>query len=418
MCNSKLREHEKRVILLEFVTAKQYAERLGVTQRHVQEMCRRGMIDGVTRHGREWLIPVNTEKKKKDFVQTKSDTTQSSEKPVYRSILDIYKRPGSAAEILMSLAQDEVLYDVFASQIAFYKGDHKTALTLAEKHLRENEDNVSLRVAIGMQLMHASLYSGDLKVWHRGLKYLQSTECASEYEKNAVDFWIATSVSAVSDEDLFPDWLQRGDFTKLPLSHYPMASYNYVKHLYYKCGKMTEKEKAFELLRAMPYTIEPLISYAYIGGALLIEIYLRLVCALAYHLTGKDELAIPHLDRAIELALPDKLYTPLAEYRRRFGFMMDDRLILKSPEALPEVKNVSKTLIEGWTAIHNEILGKRVAVNLSTREWQIARLAAYGLSNKDIAERIGITVNAVKQALRMAMDKTGAESRSELVNYI
>jgi len=52
------------------------------------------------------------------------------------------------------------------------------------------------------------------------------------------------------------------------------------------------------------------------------------------------------------------------------------------------------------------------------REWQTARLAAYGLSNKEIADRMGVTVNGVKQALRMVMNKIGAESRSDIGKYI
>jgi DNA-binding CsgD family transcriptional regulator len=97
---------------------------------------------------------------------------------------------------------------------------------------------------------------------------------------------------------------------------------------------------------------------------------------------------------------------------------MDDRVALRSADALADIKSVSKTLIDGWTAIHNEMLGKRVSSNLSVREWQAARLAAYGLQNKEIADIMGVTVNAVKQALRMAMDKTGCESRDELSQYI
>ncbi len=408
---------------MEFITAKQYAEKMGVTPRHIQELCRRGAIQGVTRHGREWLIPASAvQSKEDDSVQKRLPEAPAKQTPpklaASGGIIDLYKRPGSAAELLMSLSHDEYSYDIFASQLAFYRGDHKTALTLALKHFNNEEKDVAKRIAVGMQLMTASLYSGDLKVWRKGFDYIKSIECKTEYGQATVDFWLATAVSAVSDEDVFPEWFQRGDFTRLPPSSYAMASYSYVKHLYNKCGKEKEKERALELVRAMPYAIEPLVSYIFAGGVVLIEIYLRLVCALSYHLIGNDALAIPHLDRAIDLALPDKLFTPLAEYRRRFGFLMDDRVAMKSPEALAEIKVISKTLIEGWTAIHNEILGKRVASNLSTREWQASRLAAYGLSNKDIAERMGVTVNAVKQALRMAMDKTGAESRDELANYI
>ncbi len=409
---------------MEFLTAKQFAEKLGVTPRRVQDMCRQGAIAGVVRHGREWLIPATAiEKKEKSNAsveekQVKAEKSVQASKKIFNGILDSYKKPGSAADILLSLSHDETQYDIFASQLAFYRGDHKTALSLALKHIDDNETDINVRIAVGMQLTLSSLFIGDYKVWRKGFDYLKATECNNDYEKHALEFWCATVIISASEEETFPDWFCRGDFTRLPPNHYPIASYNYVKHLYHACGRLKDKDKTFELLRAMPYTIEPLISYVCVFGSVIVEIYLRLVCALAYHLTGNDAVAIPHLDRAIDLALPDKLFTPLAEYRRRFGFLMDDRLSVKSTEALANVKSVSKTLIDGWTAIHNEMLGKRVVNNLSVREWQASRLASYGLQNKEIADIMGVTVNAVKQALRMAMDKTGCDSRDELYQYI
>ena len=405
---------------MDFLTAKQYADMLGVTPRRVQDMCRQGKIKGVVRHGREWLIPVSESKESNEQNNTQENRNKSeSLSNMHIGMFDLYKKAGSAREMLDSVVHNEVERDLFASQLAFYQGDYKKAISLALKHFDEKDTDVNLRIAVGLQLTHASLYGGDFKLWSKGFNHIRSSAVPTdEGERCKLEFWTATAASTASDEELFPDWFCRGDFTRLPPYYYPVASYSYVKHLYHECGRIKEKEKIFELLRAMPYTIEPLISYSAAFGCVIVEIYLRLVCALAYHLSGNDSLAIPHLDRAIELAIPDMLVTPLAEYRRRFGFLMDDRLALKSSEALAEVKNASKALVEGWTAIHNEMLGKRVASHLSIREWQAARLAAYGLSNKDVAEIMGVTVNAVKQALRLAMDKTGAQNRDELHLYI
>lgn len=125
-----------------------------------------------------------------------------------------------------------------------------------------------------------------------------------------------------------------------------------------------------------------------------------------------------HLDQAISLALPDKLYMPLAEYRRQLDFLMDERLGDASQEALSQVKALNRTYLEGWTVLHNTQRGRRVTNALTTREREVAKHAAFGLSNKEIAERLNISVNTVKQSLRTAMDKTGALRRSDLFHYI
>lgn len=399
---------------MNFITAKQAALLWGITPRRVQDMCRNGEIKGVVRHGREWLIPENA-KKPKRTADVQDDLAVEAPK-VFGGIIDFYKVPGTAADILISLAGDEFAYDIFSSQLCFYQGDFNTAISLALKHADENETNVSYRVSVGLQLMLGAIFVGDIKLWKRGHDYLKNTVCASEYEKHSLDFWLGVGSSAVSNRYTYPDWFKRGDFTKLPPNAFPAACYHYTKYLY--TVGADQGNDSIEIVHTMPRIIEPLTARVCMDGALIFEIYLRLMCALAYHIAGNDTVAVPHLDRAIALALPDKLYTPLAEYRRRFGFLMDERIMLKSESALPEIKSVSKSLIEGWTALHNEVTGRSVSSKLSTREWQTARLASYGLSNKEIADRIGVTVNAVKQALRMAMDKTGAESRSEIGKYL
>ena len=163
---------------------------------------------------------------------------------------------------------------------------------------------------------------------------------------------------------------------------------------------------------------EPLIAQNRKEGALVSELYSRLICASSYHDLGNDAMAILHLDQAIRLAVPDDLLMPLAEYRRQLDFLMDERLGLVSQELVGRVKALNRTYLEGWTVLHNTQRSRRVTNDLTTREREVAKHAAFGLSNKEIAERLNISVNTVKQSLRTAMDKTGALRRSDLFHYI
>ena len=45
-----------------YVTVKDMSERWGITPRTVQILCSEGKIEGVTRFGNAWAIPVNAEK--------------------------------------------------------------------------------------------------------------------------------------------------------------------------------------------------------------------------------------------------------------------------------------------------------------------------------------------------------------------
>jgi excisionase family DNA binding protein len=41
------------------ITTAAAAKKLGVTQRHIQELCRSGRIPQASRFGRDWLMPEN-----------------------------------------------------------------------------------------------------------------------------------------------------------------------------------------------------------------------------------------------------------------------------------------------------------------------------------------------------------------------
>ena len=142
------------------------------------------------------------------------------------------------------------------------------------------------------------------------------------------------------------------------------------------------------------------------------------MCASAYHFAGEDELSKRHVKLAVDALLPDRLYLPLAEYRHRLGALLDDYVGEIDERALTEIKRLSKSVNSGWIKLHNAVMKRSVADNLSLREREIAKLAIYGLSNKEIADRLGVSVNAIKQAIRSVMDKTGAFSRSDLHNYV
>jgi len=47
---------------MEYITAKQAADKWGISQRRVQVLCEQGRVGGATRLGWTWAIPQNAEK--------------------------------------------------------------------------------------------------------------------------------------------------------------------------------------------------------------------------------------------------------------------------------------------------------------------------------------------------------------------
>ena len=174
-----------------------------------------------------------------------------------------------------------------------------------------------------------------------------------------------------------------------------------------------EGVKGLSMMRMLPLAIEPMIAQAITDKTVIPEIYLRLSCAVAYYNTGKKELAIEHIDRAIALALPDRLYGLLTEYVRHFDRLLEERLELADPEALIMVKNLYKIYSLGWSKLSGAVRGRMIAHNLTMREREVAKLAAFGFTSKEIASMLYISESTVKQTVLSAVQKTGIKDRSE-----
>ena len=171
-------------------------------------------------------------------------------------------------------------------------------------------------------------------------------------------------------------------------------------------------------MRVIPYIAEPLISRVVAEKLVIPEIYLRLLVAVSYHQLGEDENAIIHIDKAIDLALPDRLLGILAEHRRNLDNLLDDRLLLKDEKALIKLKELHKELLNGFTKLHNSLFSKNISNALTVRQREMCRLAAFGLPDKEIALRMKVEPSHVKKELYMIMNKTGAANRKELGAYV
>ena len=61
----------------------------------------------------------------------------------------------------------------------------------------------------------------------------------------------------------------------------------------------------------------------------------------------------------------------------------------------------------GWTKLSGSVRGKNLATTLSAKEREVAKLAAFGFKNGQIAAALNMSVSAVKQAVTNVSNKTG-----------
>ena len=408
---------------MQYINARQAAEKWGLTVRRVQDLCRSHAIDGAQRWGRDWMIPVDCprpadrRRKEKNVVPR----FQLPKQTASLVITDLYREPGTLDTVIEAQRHRPEAYKLLQSQAAYCRGDVERSCALAME-LLDAPCGHNLQIGCGLMLAMDAVVNGDIRLWRQAKRCISEAPCHHEGEIQARVFWLAVVDGEIRVTERYPEWFKRGCFDVLPADAYPAVRFYYLQYLSVLCHEFAVGHRGTPDSQAMmgmlPKIGEPLISQTRKIGSVVSEIYLRLICAEAYQNLGQKDYAVEHLDMAIALALPDGLYMLLAEYYQQLDFLMEQRLQAADAVAAAKVKALHKKYIVGRTRLHNAELGRQVSVELTTREREVAKHAAFGLSNKEIADRLGISVNTVKQSLRTAMDKTGVERRSELFRYL
>lgn len=412
------------------ITALQAAEKWKLSLRTVQNLCRQGKIAGAQRFGSNWMIPADAVRPMdgRSRAGKAAKEAPSINQPLLRKcpfldMTDLYNAPGSADKCREALSQYPEAQALFAAEIAYSQGQIDKVYEQANFFL-ENHTGFYAILSGGLLLSLCAMWRGDLQLWRKAKKHILEAPCRDSIDRDIVALTLASADSAIRNTNDFPDWFVRGCFDNLPRDSHPAARVYYVKHLLIQAQELAlnhitlDGVQGFGLIKTLPYIIEPMISQMVVDKVIMAEIYLRLLAAIAYHQYGDDIHAAEHLDKAIFLCLPDRLYGPLVEHRRQLGLFLDDRLAMIDPEALKQVKLLHKQLLAGWTRLHNAVLDRQVQVTLSSREREVTRLAAFGMTDAQIAAQLHLSESSVKAAIKTAKNKTGVNSRKELADFI
>ena len=401
---------------MRLITVKQAAEKWGVTPRRVQGLCKEGKIKGATRWERTWMIPAHA-------VLPSSARGDEPHMPMPRrspflDMTGLYDIAGKADECGALLENNPEACALFEAQIAYRRGEIDKVYDKARYFLSAHSGFYAI-LGGGMLLALCAIWRGDIQLWYEAKRHICEAPSVGEAERDIISLSLAIADSSLYDNKDYPKWFTMGSFDTLPADAHPAAKVFYVKYLYMSAFAIASKQMDVEgmqglaLMRMIPNTIEPLISQAVVDKTVIPEIFLRLSCAVAYHNTGERESAQRHIDRAVSLALADKLYGILTEYVRHFDGLLEERIALRDTAALERVRELYRDYSVGWSRLSGAVRNRNIAVNLTTREREIAKLVAFGFTTKEIARMLYISESTVKQTVLRVVQKTGVKDRSE-----
>ncbi len=404
-----------------YITVKEAAEKWGVTPRRVQILCAEERIKGATRFGRSWMIP-------RGAVLPGSARGEEPHMPMPRKspfldMTSLYNQAGEADALSEMLINNPEAYTLFRAQIAYRRGDIDAVYDHARYFLSAHSGFYAI-LGGGMLLALCAIWRGDIVLWNEAKRHICEAPCKTRQEREIISLTLAIIDSSVYDNKDYPEWFMAGNFEALPADAHPAAKVFYIKYLYMAAFAIASNQAKLEgveglaLMRIIPNTIEPLITQAVVDKTVIPEIFLRLSCAVAYHNAGQSERAIQHMDRAIALALPDQFYGILVEYVRHFDGLLEKRIALQDPTAVVGVTQLYSRYSVGWSRLSGAVRNRHIAHDLTPREREIAKLAAFGFTTKEIASMTYLSDSTIKQTILRVIQKTGIKDRSEIPSIL
>lgn len=402
---------------MEYITVSEASQRWGVSTRRVQFLCSQGRIKGAIRFGRAWKIPQTAVLP--NLRKNEDPCLPMPRKCPFLDMTNLYNEAGEAEKCGEMLINNPEAHALFKAQIAYRRGEIDKVYDHARYFLSARSGFYAI-LGGGMLLALCAIWRGDLGLWNEAKKHIFEAPCGDKHHREIASLALAVIDSSIYDNKDYPEWFTIGNFEALPADSHPCAKVFYIKYLYMTAFAIASKQaeiegvKGLALMKMIPNTIEPLISQAVVDKTIIPEIYLRMSCAVAYHNSGQRERAISHIDKAIAIALKDKLYGILTEYIRHFDGLLEERIALVDIDAKEAVTALYATYSIGWARLSGQVRNKYIATNLTPREHEVAKLSAFGFKVSEIAGILHLSESTIKQTITRVLNKTGLLDKSEL----
>lgn len=404
-----------------YITVKEAAAKWGVTPRHVQVLCSEKKIKGAVRFGRSWMIP---ERAVLPGSANKEDPRMPMpRKSPFLDMTDLYSVSGEADELAEMLVNNPEAYLLFKAEIAYRRGDIDEVYDHARYFLSLHSGFYAV-LGGGMLLALCAIWRGDVHLWSEAKRHICEAPSTTAEEREIISLTLAIIDSSIYDNNDFPEWFTSGNFEALPADAHPAAKVFYIKYLYMAAFALASNQTQLDgmeglaLMRMLPNTIEPLITQAVVDRTVIPEIFLRMSCAVAYHNSGLDAKAEHHIDKALSLALSDKLYGILVEYIRHFDGLLEEKIAAIDPTAAEIVAALYARYSVGWSRLSGSVRNRYIAHNLTPREREVAKLTAFGFTAKEIGAMTHRSESTIKQTIIRVIQKTGIGGKDEISSIL
>ena len=397
---------------MDYITAREAAEKWGVSERRINQYCAEGRIPGAERFGGAWAIPAGAEKPgdpRKQKTQTAPPSAKQAPElfPGFMPLMNTPFRPGSCKEAIARMEAGPKK-DIALAEYHYFSGQAEKAMQETEGYLTAADGGI--RLSACLIFAYACLSMGRIDHARSALGEIRRTLASggeTDPAARAMEAFVAFAAAVLLHLPLPEEMPPAESFLPLlppglrAFALYVQAHYLYLKEDYANSAGMVEGALA---MGASAYPIS--------------AIYLHLVAVMDYMSLKATEKAQTHLLTAWEIARPDDLIEAFGEHHGLLGAMLEAAIKPDWPEDFKRIIDITYRFSSGWRRVHNPITGHDVADDLTTTEFAVCMLAARGWTTREIARHLNISANTAKRHISEAMKKLKVKNRKDLKQYM
>lgn len=299
---------------------------------------------------------------------------------------------------------------VFRAEALFHRGLDAEAEALALKALAVTRQygQDSIYICTVFLLRRIALLRADAAAFDQGASLIRDCLRRSRYFsrcRNIADMAAGFLAILLNDPDGVPEWLCDDE---LRSGRILSPALPFAQTIQGRLLLLTGRGRDL-LLRS-----EEFLSTARRYRSLLSEVYTLMCLAVAQQHLGREAEGLDTLCGALDLALPDGLILPFAENADLLGATLGQALNRSWKSARREVLALKERYAQGKEALLRSRAGDAVPADLTPREFEVARMAAGGASNREIAQALYLSDNTVKFYMKAVFQKLDVRSRRDL----
>lgn len=328
----------------------------------------------------------------------------SNKKAIKRNIMPLVSRsfaPGKAREIIESIEDPEEREMAWAEYYQ-YTGCAEKALVHARPFLTHKDLN--LRFSAYIVCFISGLAAGDADGARKALLDLESVEkeehvpVSGAYCANVIKIMLFLKETEFSVDDKIPEGLPEG--SKFFVCFF-LALREYLRDEYEKVAGMAQ---AALMMGGEKYPIA--------------AVYLHLISAASMVRFKKVQEAEWHFRIAWDRVQADGLIAPFGMQYVMLAGLNKKNIGKNNPAKYRAIGRYADGFIPAWIEAHKGLVDWHADHGLSKTEHIVAMLFRKGLSIREIASCMSISINTVKRHIAISYRKTNAKKREELPENI